>query len=66
MITFTCPICAARLEAADDLAGSEMACGGCGTTTLVPIDLAFDSDPADAETRTITLKELQALRKSIS
>jgi hypothetical protein len=36
VIRFECPVCRARLRAADDLAGQQVACGACRAATTVP------------------------------
>jgi DNA-directed RNA polymerase subunit RPC12/RpoP len=63
MINFTCSACGQALLAEETSAGSETSCPGCGAANLVPIDLECEDWYAAPDVQTITVEELQALRK---
>jgi hypothetical protein len=65
MISFTCPSCGELLRASEELAGRETSCASCGTSTLVPIDLDCEGTIVAPYAKTITLEELQSLRKNL-
>ncbi len=65
MIQFLCPGCGKALEADDARAGCMMRCEGCGGETVIPMDLACDDLPSEPGAPTITLEELESLRREL-
>lgn len=66
MIRFICSSCGKALEVADDLGGCDYTCTGCGAATVVPLDMACEEDiQAAPDAETITLEELEALRRAL-
>lgn len=65
MITFTCSSCKKSLEAADDQAGLPFTCTECGFFTMVPIEFQCEGLPSSPEARTITMEELEELRREL-
>jgi DNA-directed RNA polymerase subunit RPC12/RpoP len=66
MISFTCPGCGKKLETQDDLGGSETNCPACKTRITIPIDVAVEDEvPTSADAKTITLADLESLRKEL-
>lgn len=62
MISYSCPVCGQTSFSDESQAGNEVLCGGCGTPTVVPIELDCEDGPAAPEAQTITVAELRALR----
>jgi hypothetical protein len=65
MITFVCPVCQRGGEAADELAGGQVRCTGCGGSATVPLELPCEDGPISAEAQTLTMAELKAIRRSL-
>jgi DNA-directed RNA polymerase subunit RPC12/RpoP len=65
MINFSCPRCGKGLEAKDNQAGTQVRCTACGVETLVPIDVLCEEGPIAPDAKTITLDELEAIKKGL-
>lgn len=65
MIFFECPKCGKPLEASDELAGNTLGCQACGTICMVPVDVSCDDVGSTPDAATITMDELEALRREM-
>lgn len=65
MITFTCSSCKKPLQAAEDQVGQSYTCEGCGFLTMVPIEFQCEGLPSSPDARTITMEELEELRREL-
>jgi hypothetical protein len=53
------------MEADEAQGGVETQCKECGAATLVPLDMACDDLPSSPDAKTITMEELEALRREV-
>ena len=66
MITCICPDCGGSWSVTDELAGEEVGCEQCGARTAAPFDLPYEGDCPPPENRTLTLAELEALKRGLA
>jgi hypothetical protein len=50
----------------DELAGEEVGCAQCGARTAAPFDLPYEGEWAPPENRTLTIAELEALKRELA
>ncbi len=66
MITCVCRACGGQWAVADELAGEEVSCDQCGARSVAPLELACEDEWARPEGPTLTLAELEALRRELA